>query len=226
MKKYLIMLAVICLSSLLLMTGCQNQAQDPTPDTPNTPAEPSEGQNPIVTITMASGDVIKAELYPNMAPNTVNNFVYLIENQFYDGLTFHRILPGFVIQGGCPNGNGSGNPGYAIAGEFASNGFTENTLKHTEGILSMARSNHPDSAGSQFFIMDGVSEHLDGNYAAFGKVIEGMEAVKAIVNTPLTDTKDAWGNSAGVPVEAPVMESVTVETFGVNYSAPAPAIFK
>ena len=138
--------------------------------------------NPIVTITMECGDVIKAELYPETAPNTVNNFISLIKKGFYDGRIFHRVIPGFMIQGGCPNGNGMGGPGYCIKGEFSHNGFA-NSLKHTEGVLSMARAAHPNSAGSQFFIMHKAAPHLDGEYAAFGKVIEGMDIVDKIAQT-------------------------------------------
>ena len=136
-------------------------------------------QNPIVTFTMENGDIIKAELYPEIAPNTVNNFISLINRNFYDGLIFHRVIRGFMIQGGDPEGSGMGGPGYSIRGEFSQNGV-ENNLKHEEGVLSMARSMHPDSAGSQFFIMHKNSPHLDGAYAAFGKVIEGMEYVNNI----------------------------------------------
>ncbi len=145
-------------------------------------------QNPIVTFTMENGDVIKAELYPETAPNTVNNFISLINRNFYDGLIFHRVIRGFMIQGGDPEGSGMGGPGYGIKGEFAQNGVS-NDLKHTEGVLSMARSMHPDSAGSQFFIMHQTSPHLDGAYAAFGKVIEGMDAVNRIAETA-TDYSD------------------------------------
>ena len=136
-------------------------------------------QNPIVTIEMQNGDLMKAELYPEIAPNTVNNFIHLIQNHFYDGLIFHRVISGFMIQGGCPEGSGMGGPGYGIKGEFKQNGFA-NDLAHTEGVLSMARSMAPDSAGSQFFIMHQTSPHLDGAYAAFGKIIEGMEVVNKI----------------------------------------------
>lgn len=139
------------------------------------------GQKPIVTITMVNGDKIKIELNSEAAPETVKNFVSLVEQGFYDGLTFHRVIPGFVIQGGCPQGNGTGGPGYTIKGEFASNGFN-NPIKHERGVISMARSGHPDSAGSQFFIMVAKSPHLDGDYAAFGQVLEGMEAVDQIVS--------------------------------------------
>ena len=168
-------------------------------------------QNPIVTFTMENGDVIKAELYPETAPNTVNNFISLINRNFYDGLIFHRVIRGFMIQGCDPEGSGMGGPGYGIKGEFAQNGVS-NDLKHTEGVLSMARSMHPDSAGSQFFIMHQTSPHLDGAYAAFGKVIEGMDAVNRIAETA-TDYSDR-------PREDQVMKSVTVECFGVEYPEP------
>lgn len=168
-------------------------------------------QNPIVTFTMADGGVIKAELYPDIAPVSVNNFISLIQKNFYDGLIFHRVIKGFMIQGGDPKGTGTGGPGYSIPGEFAINGF-ENNLKHTEGVLSMARSMHPDSAGSQFFIMHRTSPHLDGSYAAFGKVIEGMDVVNKIAETA-TDYSDR-------PLEDQVMKTVTVDTFGVDYPEP------
>lgn len=168
-------------------------------------------QNPIVTIEMENGGIIKAELYPKIAPNTVNNFISLINHNFYDGLIFHRVIKGFMIQGGCPDGTGMGGPGYGIKGEFAQNGVI-NQLKHTEGVLSMARAMHPDSAGSQFFIMHKNSPHLDGSYAAFGKVIEGMEVVNQIAETK-TDYTDR-------PMEPQVMKKVTVETFGETYPEP------
>ena len=168
-------------------------------------------QNPIVTFTMENGDVIKAELYPEIAPASVNNFISLIQKHFYDGLIFHRVIKGFMIQGGDPEGTGMGGPGYSIKGEFAANGV-ENNLKHTEGVLSMARSMAPNSAGSQFFLMHKTSPHLDGSYAAFGKVIEGMENVNKIAETA-TDYSDR-------PLEKQMMKSVTVETFGVEYPEP------
>ena len=168
-------------------------------------------KNPIVTITMKSGDVIKLELYPDIAPISVNNFISLINKKFYDGLIFHRVIRGFMIQGGCPDGTGMGGPGYSIKGEFAQNGV-KNDLKHTEGVLSMARAMNPNSAGSQFFIMHKNSPHLDGSYAAFGKVIEGMEIVNKIAATP-TDYSDR-------PLEDQVMETVTVDTFGETYPEP------
>ncbi len=168
-------------------------------------------QNPVVTITMENGDMIKAELYPDIAPISVNNFISLIKKNFYDGLIFHRVIRGFMIQGGDPEGTGCGGPGYSIKGEFSSNGV-ENGLKHTRGVLSMARSMAPDSAGSQFFIMHKASPHLDGQYAAFGKVIEGMDVVDRIAET-LTAPDDR-------PYENQVMKTVTVDTFGVEYPEP------
>ena len=168
-------------------------------------------QNPVVTITMANGDVMKAELYPEIAPNTVNNFISLVNKGYYNGLIFHRVIAGFMIQGGCPNGNGMGGPGYSIKGEFKQNGF-KNTLKHTEGVLSMARAMNPNSAGSQFFIMHQNSPHLDGQYAAFGKVIEGLEVVDKIAQVG-TDWQDR-------PMVPQIIESMTVETFGESYPEP------
>ncbi|WP_027624340.1 peptidylprolyl isomerase [Clostridium lundense] len=168
-------------------------------------------QNPIVTIIMENGDVMKGELYPEVAPNTVNNFISLIKKGFYNGLTFHRVIPGFVIQGGCPEGTGVGGPGYSIKGEFRSNGF-KNDLKHTEGVLSMARSMSPNSAGSQFFVMVGDAPHLDGQYAAFGKITEGLDVAMKIVSVS-TDFSDK-------PLEPQVMKEVTVETFGTEYKEP------
>ena len=168
-------------------------------------------QNPVVTFTMENGDIIKAELYPEIAPVSVNNFISLIQKKFYDGLIFHRVIRGFMIQGGDPEGTGMGGPGYSIKGEFAANGV-ENSLKHTEGVLSMARSMAPNSAGSQFFIMHKTSPHLDGSYAAFGKVIEGMDTADAIVSG-----KTDWNDR---PREKQVMKKVTVDTFGVEYPEP------
>ena len=168
-------------------------------------------QNPVVTFTMENGDIKKAELYPDIAPVSVNNFISLIQKNFYDGLIFHRVIRGFMIQGGDPQGTGMGGPGYSIKGEFAANGF-QNDLKHTEGVLSMARSMMPDSAGSQFFIMHKNAPHLDGSYAAFGKIIEGMDVVNKIAETP-TDYSDR-------PLEDQKIAAVTVETFGVDYPEP------
>ncbi len=170
-----------------------------------------EQKNPIVTIEMENGDVMKAELYPEIAPNTVNNFISLVKKGFYDGIIFHRVIRGFMIQGGDPQGVGIGGPGYSIKGEFSGNGFANN-LAHTEGVLSMARSMMPDSAGSQFFIMHQTSPHLDGQYAAFGKVIEGMDVVNKIAEVR-TDYQDK-------PLEEQKMKKVTVETFGVEYPEP------
>ena len=167
--------------------------------------------NPVVTITMAGGDVIKAELYPEIAPNTVNNFISLVKKGFYNGLIFHRVINGFMIQGGCPDGTVMGGPGYSIKGEFSQNHFSNN-LAHTEGVLSMARAMHPDSAGSQFFIMHKAAPHLDGSYAAFGKVIEGMGVVNKIAETD-TDFRDR-------PLDEQKIESMTVETFGTEYPEP------
>jgi peptidyl-prolyl cis-trans isomerase B (cyclophilin B) len=163
---------------------------------------------------MKSGKVIKAELYPEIAPNTVNNFISLVNKGYYDGLTFHRVIYGFMIQGGCPDGTGCGGPGYSIKGEFSSNGF-ENNLKHSEGVLSMARSMMPDSAGSQFFIMHKAAPHLDGQYAAFGKVTEGMDVVNEIAEVD-TDFADR-------PLDPQIIAKATVDTFGVTYSEPEKA---
>lgn len=167
--------------------------------------------NPIVTFEMENGDIMKAELYPEIAPNTVNNFISLVQNGFYDGRIFHRVIRGFMIQGGCPDGTGMGGPGYTIKGEFSQNGFA-NDLRHTEGVLSMARAMHPDSAGSQFFIIHKNSPHLDGAYAAFGKITEGMDIVNKIAETA-TDYSDR-------PLEEQKMKKVTVDTMGVEYPAP------
>lgn len=168
-------------------------------------------QDPIVTFEMENGDIMKAELYPQTAPNTVNNFISLIQKGYYDGLTFHRVIKGFMLQGGCPEGTGMGGPGYSIKGEFSQNGFT-NDLKHTPGVLSMARTMIPDSAGSQFFIMHQNSPHLDGAYAAFGKITEGMDVVNKIAETA-TDYSDR-------PMEPQIIKKVTVETFGEAYPKP------
>ena len=167
--------------------------------------------NPIVTITMTDGSVMKAELYPEIAPNTVNNFISLVKKGFYDGLVFHRVIRGFMIQGGDPQGTGMGGPGYSIKGEFTYNGFS-NDLKHTPGVLSMARAMDPNSAGSQFFIMHETSPHLDGQYAAFGKVTDGLDVVNKIAEVP-TDYSDR-------PLEPQMIQSMTVDTFGVEYPEP------
>lgn len=168
-------------------------------------------QNPIVTFTMENGDVMKAELYPDVAPNTVNNFISLVKKGFYDGLIFHRVIAEFMIQGGDPEGSGMGGPGYSIKGEFNYNGV-ENNLKHSRGVLSMARAQHPDSAGSQFFIMHADAPHLDGQYAAFGKLVEGEDVLDSIASI---DTD--WSDRPRTPQ---VMKTVTVDTFGVDYAEP------
>ncbi|MBS3874139.1 MAG: peptidylprolyl isomerase [Selenomonadales bacterium] len=195
-KKILLPVLVLLLLSLVL-TACQ-----------------AERPKPVVTIEMAAGGTIKIELDPDAAPNTVNNFIKLVQDGFYNGLVFHRIMPGFMIQGGCPDGNGTGGPGYAIMGEFSANGV-RNPLRHERGVISMARSQLFDSAGSQFFIMHAESRHLDGQYAAFGRVISGMEVVDRIVNGP---SDQAQNGLALEPRE--VMKRVTVDTFGVQYEAP------
>ena len=168
-------------------------------------------KNPVVTIEMENGGIIKAELFPSNAPNTVNNFISLVKKGFYDGLIFHRVISGFMIQGGCPEGTGMGGPGYTIKGEFNHNGY-ENNLRHTPGVLSMARTSLPNTAGSQFFIMHAPAPYLDGEYAAFGKVISGMDVVNAIAETP-TDRRDR-------PLADQRMKKVTVETFNVEYPEP------
>ena len=171
--------------------------------------------NPIVTFEMENGKTFKAELYPEKAPNTVNNFLSLVQKGYYNGLIFHRVIVGFMIQGGDPNGTGTGGPGYHIKGEFSGNGFTQNDIAHVRGVLSMARAQHPDSAGSQFFVMHEDADYLDGQYAAFGKVIEGMETVDAIA-----ETKTDWYDK---PYEEQKMKSVTAETFGETYAEPIKA---
>ena len=169
-------------------------------------------QNPVATIEMENGKKIKVELYPDKAPNTVNNFISLANSGFYDGVIFHRVISGFMIQGGDPAGVGTGGPGYTIKGEFALNGFKNNDIKHLRGVISMARAMHPNSAGSQFFIMHENAAHLDGQYAAFGKVIEGIEVVDEIASA-----KTDWNDKPKTPQ---TMKKVSVETFGVNYPAP------
>ena len=168
-------------------------------------------QNPIVTIEMENGDIIKAELYPEIAPNTVKNFISLVKKGYYDGLIFHRVISGFMIQGGCPKGNGTGGPGYNIKGEFSANGV-DNSLSHERGVISMARAMAYDSAGSQFFICHADSQFLDGQYAAFGKVIEGMDVVDAIASVKT--------NSQDKPLQDQVIDSIRVDTFGVEYGEP------
>ncbi|MCM3364145.1 peptidylprolyl isomerase [Niallia sp. CLA-SR-H024] len=204
---------VFCASLLLLLTGCGTQ-EDTAPKNEENKAKSntiSPEDYPIVTITMEDDSKIVAELYPDKAPNTVNNFISLINKGFYDGLIFHRVIPDFMIQGGDPNGNGTGDPGYSIKGEFSENGF-ENDLKHERGVLSMARSQMPDSAGSQFFIMVADAPHLDGQYAPFGKVIEGMDVVDKIVA--------ADRDELDKPLKEIKMKKVTVDTKGIDYEEP------
>ncbi|TVY01391.1 peptidylprolyl isomerase [Cohnella terricola] len=235
-KSRITLISLTIMALLLIATGCgakpnnngnNNQSSpDPTPSSVNgAPQQTQEaspmnevdtsGDNPIVTIEMDSGKTIKIELYPKVAPNTVNNFISLVNKGFYDGTTFHRVIPGFMIQGGDPDGNGTGGPGYSIAGEFANNGF-ENNLKHTPGVISMARTNNPNSAGSQFFIMVEDAPFLDGQYAAFGKVIEGLDVANEIVAVDR--------NASDKPLTPQVMKKVTVDTRGA--SAPEPETIK
>ncbi|MGC7872784.1 peptidylprolyl isomerase [Desulfosporosinus sp. SYSU MS00001] len=226
MKKVQKLSMLLCLLTVIfVILGCGTQTNNsasqgstnnsqtaPNSTSSSAPAPTTNNKsNPVVTITMADGGVIKAELYPTIAPNTVKNFISLVKKGFYNGLTFHRVIPGFMIQGGDPSGNGSGGPGYSIKGEFTNNGF-KNDLKHTQGVLSMARTDDPNSAGSQFFIMVAAAPSLDGNYAAFGKVTSGMDEVDKIVNTQR--------DQADKPLQNQVMKSVTVDTFGVNYGDP------
>lgn len=200
---------VICLVLVGVFVPIPGLHKKSNDDSGNQAINPEK--NPIVTITMDTGKEIKVELYPTIAPNTVYNFISLVKNKFYDGLTFHRVIPEFMIQGGDPYGNGAGGPGYSIKGEFESNGIS-NTLLHTRGVISMARSNDPNSGGSQFFIMVADSPNLDGDYAAFGKVISGMEEVDRIVNV------ERDGNDK--PLQQQTMKQVTVETFGTKYPEP------
>ena len=198
---------------LIALAGCTNKnisSQDT--DEENETTVESTGELPVATIKVKDFGTIKAELYPDKAPNTVNNFISLANSGFYDGLIFHRVIEGFMNQGGDPDGVGTGGPGYSIKGEFSNNGYTNNDLKHTAGVLSMARANDPDSAGSQFFIMAEEASYLDGDYAAFGKVIEGMDVVEAI-NSVETNSNDK-------PLKDVVIESITVDTKGINYKEP------
>ncbi len=208
MKKRLIssiLIAIFVLMMSLVFVGCNA-------DVDNVDKGEETMKNPVITIEMENGKTIKAELYPEKAPNTVNNFISLASSGFYDGLIFHRVIYGFMIQGGDPAGIGTGGPGYCIKGEFALNGFTQNDLKHERGVLSMARAASMDSAGSQFFIMQKNASHLDGQYAAFGKVTEGIEVVDEIASVS-TD----WNDKPKIPQ---TMKKVTVETFGVEYAQP------
>ena len=201
-------------AAVIALIGCSsinNSKNNVTGDSWNKKVE-APAELPIATIKIKDYGVITAKLYPDKAPNTVNNFISLANSRFYDGLTFHRVIKGFMNQGGDPDGIGTGGPGYSIKGEFSNNGYTNNDLKHTAGVLSMARSGDPDSAGSQFFIMADTAKHLDGEYAAFGKVTEGMDVVEAI-NSVETDRNDK-------PLNDVVIESITVDTKGVNYKEP------
>lgn len=203
--KKIILAATVCTAIIAAMGCTKNDSSKES----NDDSIVESGELPIATIVVKDYGTIEAELYPSKAPNTVNNFISLANSGFYDGLTFHRIIDGFMIQGGDPEGNGTGGPGYSIAGEFSSNGYTENDLKHTDGVLSMARARSKDSAGSQFFIMVGDYNNLDGEYAAFGKVISGLDIVKNISKVA-TDNNDK-------PKKEVVIESITVDTKGVNY---------
>jgi len=200
MKKRMIWFAVLLVFLCGIFSGCIIQKK--------------ETKNPIVTLEMENGGTIKIELYPDIAPNTVKNFIYLVSKGFYDGLRFHRVIPEFMIQGGDPNGDGSGGPGYRIKGEFKSNGFKKNNLQHTRGVISMARASDPDSAGSQFFIMVADASYLDGEYAAFGKVVD--EESMAVVDEIVSQERD----SRDEPLKPQRIKKATVETFGVEYGEP------
>jgi len=210
MKKSFLF-GLVMLLSLVLLTACGSKEENKSSSSSNADYADEIKENPIVTIEMNDGKKIEIELYPKVAPNTVSNFVSLVNKGFYDGLTFHRIIPDFMIQGGDPNGDGTGDPGYSIKGEFSSNGF-DNDLKHERGVISMARSTDPDSAGSQFFIMVADQASLDGEYAAFGKVTSGMDTVDTIVNVG-RDENDK-------PLEDVIMKKVTVDTKGEKYPDP------
>lgn len=220
MKKYLNLILITILMSSLVLIGCGNvkSSNNKEIDSTSQTSEKSETNTseesknlPVATITVDGYGIIEAELYPEIAPNTVNNFIYLANKGFYNNLKFHRVIKDFMIQGGDPKGNGTGGPGYSIEGEFTSNGFA-NSLKHTKGVLSMARAQDPDSAGSQFFIMSGDAPNLDGEYAAFGKVISGLDVVDKIQNVET--------NSADAPKKDVVITSITVDTKGVEYKEP------
>ncbi|AKA71785.1 peptidylprolyl isomerase [Clostridium scatologenes] len=214
MKLNKIIILILCVIAAFIIFGCsqKNFIQGSKKFKVVDEKTLHDAANPIVTITMENGDEIKVELYPKSAPNTVDNFVYLANKGFYNGLTFHRVIPKFMIQGGCPKGDGTGGPDYKIKGEFAENGFYENGLRHTRGVISMARSRENDSAGSQFFIMHGDAASLDGKYAAFGKVTKGMDVVDKIVSVD-RDSKDK-------PKVTQVIKKVTVDTFNKKYSKP------
>ena len=205
------LVSVLVMTSLVLV-GCSKDDGNTKDGKQTEQAEYTNENNPVVTIEMENGEKIEAELYPGLAPNTVNNFISLIEKGYYDGLNFHRVIPGFMVQGGDPTGDGSGGPGYGIKGEFKSNDV-ENNLVHNRGILSMARTGEPDSAGSQFFIMTKDSPHLDGEYASFGKVIEGMDVIDEVVNSERDPSNDK-------PLEPQTMKKVTVDLKGKTYDEP------
>ena len=205
--KKIILAATVC-TAIIAAIGCTKNESSTEVKESKDDVSVENGDLPIATIVVKGYGTIKAELYPSKASNTVNNFISLANSGFYNGLTFHRIIDGFMIQGGCPNGNGMGGPGYSIAGEFSSNGFTNN-LKHEKGVLSMARTMQPNSAGSQFFIMHARAPHLDGEYAAFGRVIEGLDVVDKIASVRV--------NRMDKPLEDQRIKSMTVETFGVEY---------
>ena len=210
-KKGVILIGISTM--LIALAGCtNNNTSSQNTDEKNETKVESTRELPIATIKVKDFGTIKAELYPDKAPNTVNNFISLANSGFYDGLIFHRVIKGFMNQGGDPDGIGTGGPGYSIKGEFSNNGYTNNDLKHTAGVLSMARASNPDSAGSQFFIMAEEASHLDGDYAAFGKVTEGMDVVEAI-NSVETNSNDK-------PLKDVVIESITVDTKGIDYKEP------
>ena len=215
MFKKKIALILILVAIVFMSFGCANEPEKTEEETGAVSSNVDKGdsnKNPIVTIEMADGGVIKVELYPDVAPNTVNNFIALVDSGYYDGTIFHRVIPGFMIQGGSSDGTGMGGPDYSIEGEFTKNGF-ENNLKHTRGVISMARTDHPDSASSQFFIMVDKASHLDGGYASFGTVIEGMDVVDEIISV-------ATGPS-DKPIEEQVIERMTVDKKGIEYAEPS-----
>ena len=209
--KYLTMILIVMTMGALLLMGCGNSSKGDSSTGSNVSSRESDSSLPVATIEIEGYGTVKAELYPETAPNTVNNFITLANSGFYNGLKFHRIIKDFMIQGGDPKGNGTGGPGYQIEGEFTSNGFANN-LKHTKGVLSMARAQDPNSAGSQFFIMTGDAPHLDGQYAAFGKVISGMDVIDkvGVVKTGANDK----------PTQDVIIKSITVDTKGVDYKEP------
>ncbi len=211
MKKAISVLIAILM--VFSFAACTNQPEAPVEED----VSEATGGNPVVTITVKDYGVMKVELYPDKAPNTVLNFISLANDGFYDGLTFHRVYKGFMIQGGCPEGNGTGDPGYSIKGEFSANGV-DNDLTHTRGVISMARSKMPDSAGSQFFIMHQDAPHLDGQYAAFGKVIDGLDVLDKIADAEVTINMSSGEMST--PVKSIIIESITVDTFGIGYDEP------